>query len=197
MIKILVSGLAIILVLLAGCTTVPPDTGTPLPASTGTTTPAAAPSSTTVSNPQLTMNASVVLGNDSKQITVYLANDSFEIDPLSEPGQQTITIYVYAHNTGSVPVQLVWFSRLTDTSGRIYGGIGISHGGNGARTDQIYPNMTEAARDYVVVPAADFPQLAKGAILDVYFMEKESDADRVSLVPDYHVRWAIDPGVIA
>jgi hypothetical protein len=141
------------------------------------------------------MDAQVVLGTGGKQFTASV--DSFEIDSPSEPGKQTITIYVAVKNTGTVPVQLVWFSRLTDVSGKIYGGIGISHGGNGARSGLIYPNITEAARDYVIVPEEDFAQLSRGAIMDVYFMEKKSDTDRISLVPDYHIRWAIDPAVIA
>jgi hypothetical protein len=193
--KILLFGCAAILVLVAGCTTISSDTGSPQPASPVLTQSVPAPSETVVSNPLLPMNAAVVLGTGEKQFTASV--DSFEIDPQSEPGKQTITVYVAVKNTGTVPVQLVWFSRLTDVSGRIYGGIGISHGGNGARSGLIYPNMTEAARDYVVVPEADFAQLSRGAILDVYFMEKKSDTDSISLVPDYHIRWAIDPGVLA
>lgn len=188
--KILLFGCAAILMLVAGCTTISSDTGTPQPAS-----PVPTPSVTAVSNPVLPMDAQVVLGTGEKQFTASF--DSFEIDPPSEPGKQTITIYVAVKNTGTVPVQLVWFSRLTDVSGKIYGGIGISHGGNGARSGLIYPNTTEAARDYVVIPEADFAQLSRGAILDVYFMEKKSDADSISLVPDYHIRWAVDPAVIA
>lgn len=191
--KILLFGCAALLVLVAGCTTVSPDGGTPQPTSPVPTTPVPTPAVTEVPYPVLPMDAEVVLGTGEKQFTVWI--DSFEIDPPSEPGQQTITIYVAAKNTGTEPVQLVWFSRLTDVAGKMHGGIGISHGGTGARSGLITRNVTEAARDYVVVPAADFEKLSRGAVLDVYFMEKKSET--VSLVPDYHVRWAIDPDVIA
>jgi hypothetical protein len=185
--KILLIGCAVILMAVAGCITTPSGTGTPQP-----TLPS--PVITAVPNPVLPMNATVVLGTPENPFTASI--DSFEIDTPSEPGKQTITIYVAVKNTGMKPVQLVWFSRLMDISGNTYGGIGISHGGTGARSGLIYPNMTEAARDYVVIPDAGFTQLSKGAILDVYFMEKKSDTDTVSLVPDYHARWVIDPGVI-
>jgi hypothetical protein len=193
MYKILSFACAAVLVLFAGCTTISPDTGTPQPVSPVPTSSIPAPSVTATSGSLLPMDAAVVLGTGEKQFTVSI--DSFEIDPPSEPGKQTITIYIAAKNTGTEPIQLVWFSRLTDVTGTIYGGIGISHGGNGARSGLITPNVTEAARDYVVVPEADFERLSRGAILDVYFMEKKSDT--VSLVPDYHVRWAVDPGKIA
>ena len=164
--KILLFGCMVILLVIAGCTTTSTDTNKTLPAS-----PVPTPSDTVVSTPLLPMNATVVLGTGEKQFNASV--DSFEIDTPTEPGKQTITIYVAVKNTGTVPVQLVWFSRLTDVSGKIYGGIGISHGGTGARSGLIYPNITEAARDYVVVPEADFAQLSRGAILDVYFMEKK------------------------
>jgi len=185
--KILVLACAVILMLVAGCTTTSPDNVTPQP-----TSPVLTTTVTPVENSVLPMDAEVVFGTGDKQFTVWI--DSFEIDPPSEPGKQTITIYVAVKNTGTEPVQLVWFSRLTDVTGKIYGGIGISHGGNGARSGLITPNVTEAARDYIVVSDEDFEKLSRGAILDVYFMEKKSDT--VSLVPDYHARWSVDPEII-
>jgi len=193
--KILLSGCVVILLFVAGCMTIPSGTGTIQPTLPGTTPPLPVPSITAVTNPVLPMNASVKLGTGETPFTASV--DSFEIDTPTEPGKQTITIYIAVKNTGTVPVQLVWFSRLTDINGDTYGGIGISHGGNGARSGLIAPNTTEAARDYIVVPEAGFAQLSKGAILDVYFMVKKSDSEPVSLVPDYHPRWAIDSGVIA
>jgi len=192
--KILLFGYIVILLVITGCTTISPDTNPTQPTSAVSIPPVPTPSGTVVSDPLLPMNTTVVVGTGEKQFTASV--DSFEIDTPSEPGKQTITIYVAVKNTGTVPVQLVWFSRLTDISGKIHGGIGISHGGNGARSGLIYPNTTEAARDYVVVPDAELAQLSRGAILDVYFMEKKSDTDVISMVPDYHIRWAIDPAVI-
>jgi hypothetical protein len=191
--KIVLIGCVIVFLFVAGCMTIPSGAGTPRPTLTGTT-PSPVPSVTAVSNPVLPMNATVTLGTAENPFTASV--DSFEIDTPAEPGKQTITIYVAIKNTGTEPVQLVWFSRLTDSNGNTYGGIGISHGGTGARSGLIYPNSTEAARDYVVVPDPGFSLLSRGAILDVYYMVKKSDTDTVLREPDYHTRWAIDPGVI-
>ena len=189
--KMLCMSLIAGLLLIAGCTSVSPGPGTPEPA-----TPAPAlPVQGTPDNVQ-PMNAVVPLGNDKNPFSVSIY--SFENSTLSAPGKHTITIYVAAKNTGTKPIQFVWFSKLTDRNGYYYGGIGLSHGGNGARTGLIQPNTTEAARDYVEVGSdQDLATLSDGALLDVYFMEKtDKDNTTVTLVPDYHVTWAIDPGVI-
>lgn len=123
--------------------------------------------------------------------------DSFEVGKVQDNGDQELTIYVAAKNTGTGPLRMVWFCKLTDLNGKSYGGIGISHGGNGARSEWIKPNNTEAARDYVIIRSdRDLATLAKGAVLDVYFMEKPSDDIPVSSKPDYHASWIIDPGAI-
>lgn len=123
--------------------------------------------------------------------------DSFEIDPVKENGDQELTIYVAAKNTGNQPLRMVWFCKLTDVNGKTYGGIGVSHGGNGARTDLIKPNRTEMARDFVNIRSdRDLATLEKGAVLDVYFMEKPSDDIALSMEPDYHTTWTINPGTI-
>jgi hypothetical protein len=180
--------LVIGLLLVAGCTSVSPGPGTTVPA-----TPV--PSMSTTEN-VLPMNATAALGNDKNPFSVSV----YDIEPgdQSEPGKYTITIYIAAKNTGTKPIQFVWFSKLTDINGYYYGGIGLSYGGNGARTGLIQPNATEAARDYVDIGSAqDLATLSKGALLDVYFMDlTDKDNSTVSLVPDYHVTWAIDPGMI-
>jgi hypothetical protein len=123
--------------------------------------------------------------------------DSFEIGGIDEYGNQELTIYVAAKNTGTVPIQMVWFSKLTDSNGKTYGGIGISKGGVGARTTWIQPNMTEMARDFVIIRSdRDLATLKNGAMLDVYFIERPTDEYPSSLVPDYHTRWTIDAGAI-
>jgi hypothetical protein len=120
---------------------------------------------------------------------------SIEVDPSTEYGNKTITIYVLARNTGTIPRQFVWFSKLTNMYGNTFGGIGISHKGSGARSGMITPGYGEAARDYIVLYSDDsFATLSKGALLDVYFMERTNNETR--MVPDYHVAWAVDPGVI-
>ncbi len=138
--KILLIGCVIVFLFVAGCMTIPSGAGTPRPTLTGTT-PSQVPSVTAVSNPVLPMNATVTLGTTENPFTASI--DSIEIDTPAEPGKQTITIYVAVKNTGTESVRLVWFSRLTDSNGNTYGGIGISHGGTGARSGLIYPNSTE------------------------------------------------------
>jgi hypothetical protein len=181
--KILVIALSVILVFIAGCTTdSPANPASPTP-SPIYTVPAGA----------LPMNASVPLGNASHGVSVSV--DSFELNPQSD-GKTTVTIYVAANNTGTDPVKFIWFSNLTDLNGNSYGGIGISHGGNGARPNWIQPGHAEAARDYVVVNSGqELAALANGAVLDVYFMEQRVNVTP-TMIPDYHVTWVIDPGTI-
>ena len=95
--KILVLACAAVLMLVAGCTTTSPDNVTPQP-----TSPVLTTTVTPVENPVLPMDAEVVFGTGDKQFTAWI--DSFEIDPPSEPGKQTITIYVAVKNTGTEPV---------------------------------------------------------------------------------------------
>jgi hypothetical protein len=123
--------------------------------------------------------------------------DSFEVGAVEDDGNQELTIYVAAKNTGDGPLQLVWFSKLTDLNGKTYGGIGISKGGSGARTTWIQPNTTEMARDFVVIRSdRDLAALKQGAVLDVYFIERPSEEYPASLEPDYHTRWTIPAGAI-
>lgn len=182
----------------AGCTTISPSNtpanpGVPVPTSSGTkiTFPTAFPG--IVPNTVLPMDAEVALGTANKTFNVSIYE--MEIEPRDESGKHTINIYIGAKNTGSHPIELVWFSKLTDINGNTYGGIKVSHAGTGARTRGIIPNLTEAARDYIVINSdKDFATLSQGAILDVYFMEPKKEGE--PLVPDYHVTWGLDPGTI-
>jgi len=178
------------ILLIAGCTTQSSNPGL-----SGTVPPTSSSANLPGQGNSLPMDGHTVHTTANTTFEVWI--DSFEVDAVQENGDQTITVYVVAKNTGTKPIRLVWFSRLTDLNGKTYGGIGISHGGSGARSDWIQPNMSEAARDYVTIRSnPDLATLAKGAVLDVYFMEKPSDDIPVSLVPDYHTSWIIDPGVI-
>jgi hypothetical protein len=175
------------LLLIAGCTT---------PSSN----PGQSPSVPVMSNPlaqgkSLAMTEHAVHTTPNTTFEVWI--DSFEVGTVQDNGEQELTIYVAAKNTGTGPLRMVWFCKLTDPNGKTYGGIGISHGGNGARSDWIKPNQTEAARDYVIIRSdRDLAALAKGAVLDVYFMEKPSDDIPVAKTPDYHTSWIIDPNAI-
>ncbi|MFA5416245.1 MAG: hypothetical protein WC295_12185 [Methanoregula sp.] len=190
--------LIISLLLVAGCTSAPAQNTSPVTVPQSTVSaigtqklPASLP--TIAPGTALPMNAEVALGSAQKPFNVSI--DSIEVDPQTEPGKRTVTIYVGAKNTGDDLLMLTWFSKLTDATGKSYGGIGVSHAGSGARTRNITPNWTEMARDYVVVDSDEgFAALANGAILDVYFIEQPK-ADG-STKPDYHTAWVIDPGVI-
>jgi hypothetical protein len=184
--KIVIFAITVCVLLVAGCTTTPStSTGTvnPVPTFPGKISP----------DEVLPMNGTVTLGtgNNTLEVSLY----SIEVDPSEGSDNKTITIYVLARNSGTTPRQFVWFSKLTNVYGNSFGGIGISHQGNGARSAWISPGRGEAARDYVVIRSGEaFATLSKGAVLDVYFMEKTSDT--ISMTPDYHVAWTVDPGVI-
>jgi hypothetical protein len=185
--KIIIISILACLLLTAGCTA-------PSPAP-GSTSPFPVSSNPLAAGKSLAMTEHAVHTTPNTTFEVWI--DSFEVGTVQDNGDQELTIYVAAKNTGTKPLQMVWFCKLTDLNGKSYGGIGISHGGNGARTKWILPNTTEAARDYVVIRSdRDLASLGKGAVLDVYFMEKPSDDIPVSLKPDYHTSWIIDPGAI-
>jgi hypothetical protein len=179
------------LLLIAGCTTPTPNPG----------------SSVTI--PKLTLTTGLpgqekLLPMDGHMVhttpntTFDVSIESFELGGVQDNGDQELTIYIAAKNTGRQPLRLVWFSKLTDKNGKTYGGIGISHGGNGARSGWMAPNDTQVSRDYVNIRSdLDLATLSKGAVLDVYFMEKFEDNVPIRMVPDYHTAWTIDPGTIS
>jgi len=184
--------------LVAGCTTISSgnpsaNLGVPAPTPSGTVIPVPTAFTKGSSGNILPLNAEVVLGTAEKQFNVSIY--SIEIDPPEESGKHIINIYIGAKNTGTQPRNLTWFSKLTDINGKTYGGIGVSHAGTGARTRNIPLNITEAARDYIIINSdKDFTTLSQGAVLDVYFIEPKTEGS--PLIPDYHVTWGINPGII-
>ncbi|WML67061.1 MAG: hypothetical protein METHP_00540 [Methanoregula sp. SKADARSKE-2] len=186
--KIALIAIAVIFLVIAGCTTTPVATS---PA--GTTAPATTSHTKNLPKNALPMHSVVPLGNATHGISVWI--DSFELAPQADNSTE-VAVYVAAKNTGQDPIKFVWFSKLTEKNGDAYGGIGCSHNGNGARTAWIFPNRTEAAKDFVVVDSAEhLAAFQDEAVLDVYFMEQGENVTP-SLKPDYHVAWAIDPGAI-
>ena len=180
--------ITVCVLLVAGCTTTPATT-TP----SGQPTPVPTFPGQTSLDTVLPMDGNVTLGSGNNTMAISL--NKIEVDPSTDSGNKTITIYVLARNTGTTPRQFVWFSKLTNMNGNSFGGIGISHKGSGARSGQIYPGIGEAARDYIEIRSADsFATLSKGALLDVYFMERTNN--ETSMVPDYHVAWTVNPEVI-
>jgi hypothetical protein len=151
---------------------------------------------TTAPGKVLPMYANTTIGSDNKTLEVSIHSIELDAKADNESGR-TLTIYVAAKNTGTEPMMLVWYSKLTDQNGNTYGGINVSHGGNGARSGKIPPGMTEAARDYIdQLTNQDLGVLSKGAVLDVYFFEKSLSNGTISQKPDYHVAWTIDPGAV-
>lgn len=196
--KMALFAIIISLLITAGCTSAPSQNTLPGVVSTNPAPTGGAigiPTSIVTITPgtALPMNAEVALGTAEKPFNVSIY--SIEIDPPDESGKHVVNIYVGAKNTGAQPRNLTWFSKLTDINGKTYGGIGVSHAGNGARTRDVWPNTTEAARDYIVINNdKDFTTLSRGAVLDVYFLEYRTEGS--PLIPDYHTAWIINPSVI-
>ena len=186
--NIAILAITICVLLVAGCTTTPATTTPSGQVSSAPTFPGKASL-----DPVLPMDGTVKLGSGNNTMDVYLYN--IEVDPQTDNSTHTITINVFAGNNGTTPRQFVWFSKLTNMYGNSFGGIGISHKGSGARSGQISPGFGEIPRDYIEIRSDEsFATLSKGALLDVYFMERTNN--ETSMVPDYHVAWAVDPGVI-
>ncbi|MFA6224955.1 MAG: hypothetical protein WC620_01945 [Methanoregula sp.] len=186
--NIAILAITVCVLLVAGCTTTPATTTPP-----GSVSPVPTFPGKTLPDHVLPMNGTVTLGTGNNTIDVSLY--SIEVDPSTGSDNKTITIYVFARNNGTTPREFVWFSKLTNTYGNSFGGIGISHQGNGARSAVILPGHGELPRDYIVIHSDEaFATLSKGAVLDVYFMEKTTDG--ISKVPDYNVAWMVNPGVI-
>jgi hypothetical protein len=167
--------LGISLILVAGCT----SSTTSSPASIPATHAADQETTAVLVNGTYAVNASI------EQITV---------SP-SQPGNHVVNIYVHVINTGTTPIQLQWFSRITDAKGVSHGGIGVSHNGYGAETDVLPPGQSETARDYVVIDSdTDYHALANGATLEVFFMTEPLPGQSTA---DFSTAWTLDPAVFS
>jgi hypothetical protein len=179
--------LAFSLILIAGCMSNAP-TGT-----TGTETPTvtAATSAATAGGTILNQRETAVLTNGS-----YAVNASVEeisVDTTGS-GARKINIYVHASNTGTTPVKLQWFSRITDATGRSYGGINISHDGSGAETGPLGKGDSETPRDYVVIDSdKDYRALSQGATLEVFFTA--TPVGSTGTPADFTAAWSLSPTI--
>ncbi len=109
----------------------------------------------------------------------------------SADGGHTINIFITAKDTGTNPVRLTWFSKLTGADGSTFGGVNVSHGGSGAHSALLSPGISDTPRDYVVVPSdKEFAALSQGATLDVTFFGQQTDTETPVT---FHASWAIDP----
>jgi hypothetical protein len=121
----------------------------------------------------------VVMNSGNYSLTSAI--DHIEVSP-RDPGSYLVDIYLKVTNTGSQPVRLVWYSKLTDRNGQSYGGVGVSHAGSGARTFILYPNLSNTARDYVTV-GSDTAMAALregGATLDVEYANQTSPLEPIA-----------------
>ncbi len=111
----------------------------------------------------------------------------------SQSGDHEIDIYIAALDTGTTPIHLHWFSRITGANGVSYGGVGVSHAGSGAETDELGPGDMGTPRDYVIITSdKDYEALSKGATLDVSFVtEPPANQKPVS----FSAEWTLDPSV--
>jgi hypothetical protein len=172
MMKTIVLGaITLCLILVAGCTTGQSNSGVPAQS--------------------LKMNEPAVLQNGSYTVTTLI--DHIDVDS-SKPGKKIIDIYIKAINSGTQPIQLVWYSRITDPDGVAHGGIRVSHGGSGAAAPLLDPGASATVRDYVVIESdADFAALARGGILDVSFIGQQTESGSTV---NFHTSWVIDPNRI-
>jgi hypothetical protein len=148
------------MIIIAGCTSLH---------ASNTTTPgiSAGTSAVSATGHPLSQYETAVLVNRT-----YTVNASIEqITPgRLQSGNHEVDIFINAKNTGTTPVQMRWFSRITDARGVSYGGIGVSHNGSGAETAILMPGVSDTPRDYVVVESdKDYAALANGATLEVFF----------------------------
>ena len=166
--------LGICLILVAGCTTSTPGiNGTPAPGQTAPGQDEIA----VLTNGTYAINASVY------QITTGR----------SQSGSHEIDIYITARNTGTTPIQLRWFSRITGANGVSYGGVGVSHAGSGAETGPLEPGSQGTPRDYIVIGSdVDYKALANGATLEVFFVTEPLDNQPPV---SFSTEWILDPSV--
>ena len=161
--------LVIAIALAAGCTSAP----------LGSTASGTAQPATGTGSSALAQTQTAVLTNGTYAINATI--DTITVDR-TDDGSHQVNIYINAKNAGTAPVQLQWYSQLTAADGTTFGGVGISHDGDGAETNILGPGQAEEARDYVSIDTSrEYAKLENGATLTVYFatepIEKESPAE--------------------
>ncbi|HVP97273.1 hypothetical protein [Methanoregula sp.] len=158
------------LVLVAGCTSA--TTGTP-----GTEGKVAASQEQVVTlvNGTYTFNASI---------------DDITTTALPSGGHR-VDIFVTVNNVGGTPIQLQWFSTLTNTNGVSFGGVGVSHGGSGAETPPLGQGTSATGRDYVtIVSDQDYQSLKNGATLTVNFVTEPFHSESPV---SFSTSWPLNP----
>lgn len=178
--------LAFSLIFAAGCTSTSPTS------TTGTGTPAV--SSTT---PLATAGGNLPGQREIAVLTngTYAVNASIEqisVDK-SDSGAHTVDIYINAKNVGKEPVRLHWYSRITGTDGASFGGVGISHNGDGAETGSLGKGESETARDYVVIDSdKEYAALSQGATLEVFIT---TEPLKTESPVSFTAAWSLNPAI--
>jgi hypothetical protein len=164
------------MVLVAGCTSSP---GTPGMSATG------AGGTAVVDQDQV---AALVNGTYAFNASIYAITTT-----ALSPGGHQVNIFVTAINAGKNPVQLRWFSTLTNAEGVSFGGVGVSHGGTGAETPVLGPGIRATGRDYVTIDSDQaYQTLGKGTTLTINFVtEPLGNETPVS----FSTEWTLDPSV--
>jgi len=148
--------LIIAIALAAGCTSVP----------SGSTAAGTAQNPAASGTSVLDRTETAVLANGTYAVNATI--DSISVENTDDGGHR-VDIYISARNAGTAPVQLLWYSQLTAANGDTFGGVGISHDGNGAVTAILRPGESNEARDYVSIDTdKEYAELSEGATLDVF-----------------------------
>ena len=166
------------LILAAGCTSGTGSNGTTVPSSAAGASGQAAVDQDRVislSNGTYSFNASI-----DQISTTVLPSGSHEVD-----------IFVRVTDTGTTPLQLQWYSTLTNAKGSSFGGIGVSHGGDGSETPPLGPGQPASGRDYVTITSdQDYQSLKNGAALTVNFFTEPSGNQTPA---SFSATWTLDP----
>jgi len=172
--RIALLAFAFFLVLVAGCSTTPAVS----PTSPGSST-----------SPASVYEQPSVITSGNYSFTSYI--DHFEVDS-KDSGKYIVNIYLRVTNTGDEANRMVLYSTLTDKNGLSHGGVGVSHGGSGARTFVFYPNSTGTMRDYVTIESEkDYAALKQGgAILDVVYANQTAPLEPIANLTS---RWTLPP----
>lgn len=148
--------LIIAIALAAGCTSVP----------SGSTAAGTAQNPAASGTSVLDRTETAVLTNGTYAVNATI--DSISVEK-TDAGGHRVDIYIRAGNAGTAPVQLRWYSRLTTANGDTFGGVGISHGGDGAETAILRPGESDEARDYVNIDTdTEYAEFSERATLEVF-----------------------------
>jgi hypothetical protein len=172
----------IAMILVAGCTS---GTG-----SNGTAAGTTVPSSAAGAAGQVAVDQDRVISLTNGTYSFNASIDQIFATVLPS-GSHEVDIFVRVTDTGTTPLQLQWYSTLTNAKGSSFGGIGVSHGGYGSETPPLGPGQPASGRDYVtIVTDQDYQALKNGATLTVNFFTEPLDNQAPVR---FSATWTLDP----